>query len=183
MYSRIYIFQHKYVSDYVFVGICMFQTTYLLECVYSRKCIILESKTRFATKISSNWDIMHLFPNCWQYISNTNYCHQRTSLNNKLLFTLSKADRVTYKALYSISLENHTIQQLAGNNQYDICDFKVPTFQGPNLPHQHFSGAQFSGAQNARAQFARVRFARAKFAETQFAGAKFAEAQSTTKNC
>ena len=193
MYSRIYIFQHKYVSDYVFVGICMFQTTYLLECVYSKKCIILESKTRFATKISSNWDIVHLSPNCWQYISNTNYCHQRTSLNNKLLFTLSKADRVAYKALYSISLENHTIQQLAGNNQYDICDFKVPTFQGPNLPHQHFSGAQFAGARFAGAQFARAQYAgaqftgdqyaKAQFARAQFARAQYAGAQFTAKNC
>ena len=25
-----------------------------------------------------------------------------------------------------------------------ICDFESPTFQGPNLPHQHFLGAQFA---------------------------------------
>ena len=30
-----------------------------------------------------------------------------------------------------------------------ICDFWVPIFQGPNLPHQHFPGAQFAGAQLA----------------------------------
>ena len=108
---------------------------------------------------------------------NTNYCHQRTSLNNKLLFILSKADRVTYKALYSISLENHTIQQLAGNNQYDICDFKVPTFQGPNLPHQHFSGAQFAGARFAGAQFAGAQYAGAQFTGDQYAEAQFSRDQ------
>ena len=40
-------------------------------------------------------------------------------LNNELVFTLSKADRVThitYKALYSILLETNPVQQLAGNN-------------------------------------------------------------------
>ena len=27
-----------------------------------------------------------------------------------------------------------------------ICDFGGPTFEGPNLPHQHLPGAQFGGA-------------------------------------
>ena len=47
-----------------------------------------------------------------------NCCHQPTHFNNTLVFALSKADRATHnKALYSIWLENHLAQQLAGNKQ------------------------------------------------------------------
>ena len=40
-------------------------------------------------------------------------------------------------------------QQLYAVFACRICDFRVPIFQGPNLPHQHFPGAQFAGAQFA----------------------------------
>ena len=116
----------------------MFQTTYLLECVYSKKCIILESKTRFATKISSNWDIVHLSPNCWQYISNTNYCHQRTSLNNKLLFTLSKADSATH-IKPSIQFRWRTIQS---NNWLETISMIFVTFRS-NIPGAQFAAPTF----------------------------------------
>ena len=47
-----------------------------------------------------------------------NCCHQPTHFNNTLVFALSKADRATHnKALYSIWLENHLAQHLAGNQQ------------------------------------------------------------------
>ena len=47
-----------------------------------------------------------------------NCCHQPTHFINTLVFALSKADRATHnKALYSIWLENHLAQHLAGNKQ------------------------------------------------------------------
>ena len=47
-----------------------------------------------------------------------NCCHQPTHFINTLVFALSKADRATHnKALYSIWLENHLAQHLAGNQQ------------------------------------------------------------------
>ena len=94
---------------------------------------------------------MHLSPNCWQYITNTNYCHQTTSLNNKLLFTLSKADRVTHKALYSIWLENRirsnnwleTISIIFVTLRFKVCCTNI--FQGPNLPGPNLPGTNMPG--------------------------------------
>ena len=81
-----------------------------------------------------------------------------------------------------------------------ICDFRVPIFQGPNLPHQHFPGAQFAakgpdlpgpnlpgpnlppsnfpGPNLPHPKFSGAQSARAQFAGAQSAGAQFAGAQS-----
>ena len=68
------------------------------------------------------------------------------SLNNKLLFTLSKADRVTHKALYSIWLENRirsnnwleTISMIFLTLRFKVCCTNI--FQGPNLPGTNMPG-------------------------------------------
>ena len=54
-----------------------------------------------------------------------NCCHQPTHFINTLVFALSKADRATHnKALYSIWLENHLAQHLAGNQQKHDVNYK-----------------------------------------------------------